>query len=698
MSALQTLRNKAGLLVSIVIGLALVAFILGDFLNSNNSSPTDSNIAVINGKKVDARNYFALVSQLEEDSKNRSGGSLDENTRNYLNRQAWDQIVRENLMSDQFEILGLGVEVPEHNIIGITPEELKDIVMGNNVDEQIKAIFTNPNTGVYDRNIAVNFLQNMSSDPERKAIWLNIEKTLMQNQLASKYNSMIIKGLYVTTKEAEYYAAEKNQSYNVQYTGLRYNNLPDSSVKVTEADFKSYYNANKAKFKTEAVCDIDYVLFTIEPSQDDYATTQIWSTEMLPGFQASKDDKFYASSNSDLPMVEHYHSSKNMPVSIDSSFYFAEEGSVFGPYFEQGYFKLAKLSKRFVASDSVKARHILIKSGNAPEIADSLKALIKNGADFAEFALQYSEDKESGREGGDLGWFEYGSMIKEFNDTCFNGKIGVIYTVNSRYGVHLVEVLEKSKTSEKITLTIIASEVKASSATINRIYGTAGKFAADNSTKESFETSLANNPGLIKRTATNIKENDRMLPGLASARPIVRWAFESKEGAISSVFEVDGQFIVARLASKISKGTKPFEAVKETIRPEVVNNKKAEVFISKLTKAGSTSIAEIAEKIAAQVNTTVEITANSISVPGLGSEPLFVGTASGIKTGVISKPLKCNSGVYVLNVQNATEKTSSTPESEKFTLQQTYGQNFSYQLIETLKDAGSIEDNRSRFE
>jgi peptidyl-prolyl cis-trans isomerase D len=698
MSALQTLRNKAGLLVSIVIGLALVAFILGDFLNTNSSSPSDSIIAKINGKEVDAREYFALVSQLEEDYKSRSGGSLDENTRNYLFRQAWDQIVREHLMSDQFEALGLGVDVPEHGIIGITPEELKDIVMGNNVDQQIQQIFTNPQTGAYDRNLAVNFLQNMDNDPERKAIWLNIEKTLMQNQLAVKYNALINKGMYVTTKEAEYSAAEKNQSYSVQYAGFRYNSLPDSSVTVTDADLEKYYKEHSAKFKTEAVCDIDYVSFAIEPSEDDFNNTQKWCADMIPAFQTTEDDQLYVSSNSDQPYIDKFYTGKDMPASIDSSFYFAQEGAVFGPYFEQGFFKLAKLSKRTAVADSVKARHILIKSGNAPQVVDSLKGLISSGADFAELAKLHSEDQGSGAEGGDLGWFTYGNMVKEFNDTCFFGDKGKLYTVNTRFGVHLVEILDKSKATEKVSLAIIASEVRASSATINRIYGTAGKFAAENATQDLFDASVTNNPALVKRSATNIKESDRMLPGLQSARPIVRWAFEAEEGAVSSVYEVNGQFIVAMLKSKASKGIKPLDAVKETIRPEVVNLKKSEVLIARFNAAGSTSVTDFATKLSTPINTSVEITASSLSVPGLGSEPLFVGTAAGIKVGTVSKPLACNSGVFVLAVLSSTDRSSSTAQSEKTMLEQTYAQTFSYQLTETLKNIGEVVDNRIKFE
>ncbi len=698
MSALQTLRTKAGLFVSIAIGLALVAFILGDFLNSNKSSAKDSIVAEINGKKIDVNEYFALVNQLEEDYKSRSGGSVDDNTRNYLYRQAWDQIVREALMSEQFELLGLGVEVPEHGIIGITPEELKDIVMGNNVDPQIQQIFTNPKTGTYDRDLAVNFLQNMDKDPERKAIWLNIEKTLMQNQLASKYNALITKGLYVTAKEAAYSATEKNQNFSVQFAGFGYNSVEDSTVKLTDADYEKYYNENLAKFKTEAVADIDYVTFPIQPSQEDYATTQKWVADMLPAFKASEDDQLYVSSNSDVPYADKMYSKKDMPKGIDSSFYFAQEGSVFGPYFEQGYFKLAKLSKRSAASDSVKARHILIKTGDAPKIADSLKALIKGGADFAEIAKQKSEDQGSAEKGGDLGWFTYGSMVKEFNDTCFNGKPGVIYTVNTRFGVHLIEILEKSKPSEKVSLAIIASEVKPSSGTINKIYGIAGKFAADNSTKALFDTAVAKNPGLVKRSATNVKESDRMIPGLPSARPVVRWAYESEKGAISNVFEVDGQFIVAQLVSKLEKGTKPLDAVKEAIKYDVMNEKKAEMFIAKINAAGGTSVADIAAKTSAPVNTTTEITASSMSVPGLGAEPAFIGTAAGIKIGTVSKPIKGSSGVYVLSVLNMTERPASTPESEKSALAQIYSQAFSYQLIDALKDKVEIKDNRSKFE
>lgn len=133
MSVLQTLRNRAGLLISIFIGFALLAFILTDLLSSGKSmfSGPQTNIAVINGHEVDASVYFDLVNQLEENYQNQAGKPVDAQMRPNILRQAWDELLNQVLLEQQYKELGLGVNVPQQgNIIGITAEEMKDIVIG----------------------------------------------------------------------------------------------------------------------------------------------------------------------------------------------------------------------------------------------------------------------------------------------------------------------------------------------------------------------------------------------------------------------------------------------------------------------------------------------------------------------------------------------------------------------------------------
>lgn len=80
--------------------------------------------------------------------------------------------------------------------------------------------------------------------------------------------------------------------------------------------------------------------------------------------------------------------------------------------------------------------------------ADSLRALLVEGADFAELARENSDDPASASEGGDMGWFRRGVMVREFEQTAFNLRDGQIsQPVRTRYGYHLIKV-EKQRPGE----------------------------------------------------------------------------------------------------------------------------------------------------------------------------------------------------------------------------------------------------------
>ena len=112
--------------------------------------------------------------------------------------------------------------------------------------------------------------------------------------------------------------------------------------------------------------------------------------------------------------------------------------------------------------DSVEARHILIRPSSvvsidsAQRFVDKLKQSIEkelnqNQQDvlFAELAKKYSEDSQSAIKGGDLGWFKEGLMVDEFNEIFFTLKTRDLKSVTSQFGVHLVQVIKKSKKVKK---------------------------------------------------------------------------------------------------------------------------------------------------------------------------------------------------------------------------------------------------------
>jgi len=87
-----------------------------------------------------------------------------------------------------------------------------------------------------------------------------------------------------------------------------------------------------------------------------------------------------------------------------------------------------------------RARHILVKT---KESCEDLKKQIEGGADFAALARQHSQCP-SGRQGGDLGEFGPGEMVREFDQVVFNDEVGKVHgPVKTSFGYHLIEVTSR---------------------------------------------------------------------------------------------------------------------------------------------------------------------------------------------------------------------------------------------------------------
>ena len=171
MATLEKIRNRAGLLVAVVIGLALFAFILGDILGSGQSLFTNNQfeIAEIAGKSIPYQNFQEKVDQLTEVYKLNTGEtSVDAETYNGILEQAWQLLLREIILEKEYDKLG----------IEVSPEEMFDMVQGTNVHPYVQQLFTDPSTGTFNRAAVIQFLRSMNQDAsgQQRAYWLYVEK------------------------------------------------------------------------------------------------------------------------------------------------------------------------------------------------------------------------------------------------------------------------------------------------------------------------------------------------------------------------------------------------------------------------------------------------------------------------------------------------------------------------------------------
>lgn len=705
MATLQKIRTRGGVLVAIIIGLALFAFILGDLFQSGSSIMRKNQLEVgsIDGESVQYPEFQSKVEELGEIYKSNTGQTqLDEQTWVQVREQVWQELIRDKVMGKVYNKIGLGV----------TSEELFDMLQGANPHPIVQQIFTNPETGQFERGAVVNFLKNLETgvSPEQRSYWLFLEKQILSERLQSKYNNMISKGLYITNQEAQQNLEAQNRVVDIEYVGMRHSVIPDSAVQVTPKDLSDFYELHKENYKEEKTRGIEYIVFEVTPSTADFVNSEKWINDIKDEFASTTENVQFVNSNSDVSFNDTWYKPSMMSDSLSAWIgRGARVNDVYGPYLENNSYKLTKVHASEMMPDSVQARHILLRVNSAQEVdsvmaqAENLKGMIEKGSDFAALARQYSTDTGSALNGGDLGWFGRGMMVKPFEDAAFSNKVNEVKVVTSQFGIHIVQTTRLSPLTRQIQFATMERTVTPGTRTYQDTYARAGKFASDKSTKAQFDKGVEEEK-LTKSTAL-LRENDITIMGLENPRPLVRAAFDAKEGYIlkntdgSTIFELGNSFVIAVLASATEEGIAPLENVKSRVELAVLKEKKAQLLAERMKKAagGKTDMYAVATELGSQVSISSDLSFNSVTLPDFGTEPAVIGSAVALEPNVIGGPIEGNNGVFLVKVTSSKERGDTNVEAEKQRLQQGFFNRASMQAFEMQKNAVKVEDKRPKF-
>ncbi|MBE6339629.1 MAG: peptidylprolyl isomerase [Bacteroidales bacterium] len=682
MAALQTLRNKAGVLITVIVGLALLAFVLTDFIgNGNNIFSNGDKLGEVAGEKIKVQDYQNLVDIQEEFYKlNSRSMSLNEEQQNQLRERVWQTLVHDMAFEQVYE--GAGVDV--------TSAEILDMATGNHIAPILRNLFTNPQTGVYDRSMAENFLTYKNQDAQATFYWDNVEKELRRARLSDKYNGLLFAGIYCTNAEAQQDSALRAKSVSAELVNVRFSAIPDSTINVSKSEINNLYNKKKEIYKVDATRDIEYVAFPIRPSQEDIEDLEKDLESMKADFENPETDAFdYAHMNSDVEVYKTYQKESQLPTVLAEFIKSAKVNDVYGPYRDGNEYKMSRLVEIVQRPDSVKARHILITQNE--QLADSLyNVLSKNSSNFAELARKYSEDQGSAINGGDLDWFEDGRMVPEFNEACFNNAKGAVVMVKSQFGTHIINVQDKGVAGTKYSIATIEKTINYSAKTHQSTYDQAYQFLNVAKTREQFEAAV-DTFNLIKRFGNGLRTNQHNVNAITSARDIVKWAFKADIDEVSDIFEANDQFIVAVLTKAQEKGYAPVEEVSASLNNEILNEKKAAQIESAIANL---PLAEVAAKYNSKVDSVKNVTFASYNVAGAGVEPALVGSLVSAEVGKIGS-VKGNNAVYVYSVVN-----QEAAPAQADAIRNSYAQSFSYifSLNErVVTDKANVEDNRILF-
>ena len=703
MATLEKIRSK-GVLLVVVVGLALLAFIVGDFLNSGSSYFNQSReiVAEIAGEDINIKEYTAAIDQMTEVYKIETGKSeLGEEIMTQLRASVWENMVNEKMMNAEAKKLGLTVSA----------EELSDRLIGNNIHQLItqRRAFAGQD-GQFNRPQLVQFLNSLEETPANeemkqqiaklKSYWMFWEKTVKNSILQDKYNTLISKAVTANSLEAKMSFEDRKASVDVAYVVQPYYAIPDSAVKVNNSDIKERYNKEKEQFKQEANCAVNYVVFDIKPLPEDFKTASDWINGLSEEFKTTADVVGLVNSNSDVMYDGRNYSENTVPLNLKAFAFGGKTGDNMGPVFENNTYTMARIMESgIMQSDSVKLRHIFLVEKDAAK-ADSIVAAIAKGDDFAALAKKYSAVQQTAANGGEIGWLQEGvaGVEKEITATAFSKPVNEVFTIKNAQGVQIMQVTAKTPARRKVKLAILERKVVPSSKSYSKIYNDAKEFAAD-LTAAKFE-SKAKEKGYVIRPAADILQTADKIADIPQSRQIVRWVFKSEKGDVSDVFDCGSQFVVATTSEVNEKGYRSIEKVTDQLKAEIIKDKKAELMIKNI--AAQLAKNPSLEALAASMNDSVKVAAGvnfgAYQFGVAGFEPTVIGKSTVVELNKVSAPIKGNAGVYVIRTSN--KQINPQPFDAKMELMQLNSRmsySLPYAIVQDMKDKAEIVDNRMNF-
>nr|WP_294898367.1 SurA N-terminal domain-containing protein [uncultured Pedobacter sp.] len=698
MGIMGFLRNRAGVIIVVAIGVAIVAFLLSDAIRSGQGFIADSKseVGVVGKESINYKDFNDKVEQNSQQFKQQMG-SLNAQMTSYVVENTWNQTISGMILKKQTSDLG----------IAVGESELFDL-MFDNPSPQVKQIFTNQQTGQFDRATALSSRKSADTDPsgQLKAQWVALEESVHQQRENEKYISLVKNGIYVNSLDAKDDYINKNKLVNFDYVYKDYASVPESQIKLTDADYKEYYEKNKYKFKNPSETrTFEYVAFNAAPSKQDSLDAKAKIDKIAEGLKASTNDSLFVAINADTKTPITYHKKGQLEPALDSVMFNASKGFVYGPYFSNGSYKVAKLIDARVSPDSVKARHILINPATvggmdkAMAKADSLKKLIMGGADFAKLAAEYGTDASKDK-GGDLGTFARGSMIPAFEDAVFNGSVGQTLIVKTQYGVHVINIEKQIGMSKVVKVAIVDKALLPSSSTEQVAYQKAQSFLSTVTDLKSFDENTQKQ-GLNKLVGADVTPLQSSLPGLDDARNLVRWAYKAEKGDVSNeIFDIGDKYVVAVLTAIKPEGTLSLDDVKAQIEPDVKRAVQAKVLKATFDKAveGASSLAQVAQKTGTQVTPVENVVFANPVIPGVAQENKVIGSIFGSQPNKLSKVIEGDRGVYVYTVKSFINPAPLTNVLKvKDQLEKTISQQVDAAVFEVLRKKANVKDYRAKF-
>lgn len=702
MGIIGTIRKHSWIAVA-VVGVAIVAFIIGDLTKNNRGVP---DMGKIGGSTITAQRFEALMDEAEAGYRRQQGvEQIPSDVEYQLREQVWQNLIDETLMGIQYEKLGLTV----------TNRELSDMYGGRFTHPYVRQMFTDATTGQLNLQAIRYYIDNFDQlDTAARQQWVELEKYVKRERQQQKYAALVAHGFYIPKTLSHQLAEVNARMVNARVVQLSYQTVADEEANPTDQDFQKYYDNHKGEFRVrEEMRELEFITYPLTPTPADLADIQreVDSTFVLLTNAEKEDIPFLVNSESDRNYDSSYVRANTLPSPMDSAVAATAEGGLVSPRLIGNQWMMAKVMATAMRPDSMRVSTIYILNqragGNitrsdeqAKLLVDSVEALVKaNKMSFEEAVAKFSDDPQKDETKGDMDWQADGGY-GFINERIVESHVGDVFTVKhpSEVGYLLVKVTDKTPAVKKYRLALITREIVPSEATARNIYNEANLFAGQNRTYAEFNAAAQQGNMQVRNSMATMMSN--RLQGVSNARSIVQWAFneKTKVGDVAAqVFEADDMYVVAALKEVYKKGYPKLEQVRSMMEPQVRIDKKAEVLLARAeeAKASCKDIASVATKLNTVADSLDSVSFGDYFLGRYGMEPKLQGALSAAAPNTLVGPVKGASGVYLLQVDATASKPVADEETRKMQ-EQSYAQKLRY-LTQVLKDNATIVDQRNKF-
>jgi peptidyl-prolyl cis-trans isomerase D len=696
MAVIGKIRER-GMLIATVVFVSLGLFVLGDVWKSNGSGNMrgDQAVAEINGREISAME-FSTRTEEQANLYRENGTTVDDQLNEQIRNSVWQELLKESTLKVQSEKAGFGTT--------LCKEEYDDIRWGENIVPDFKdnQNFKDPQTGQLDKARLKNYFAAIQ---EKAPVLYDYQKrTFIPNRIYAKYNALAKKACFVNSAQVKEEYAAKNTKATFNFVAQRYTSVPDSLHPATDEAVRRYFDAHRSekKWHQKASRSFVYVRVGATATQEDIAAGRDAALVLKPQFEAAAGtaDSVFVMANAE---TKNGKAAAYTPGSADalndSLIANAPVGTVVGPYKDGEFWKLVKV-KELADVPEARVRHILLKSDASDDAvkkqrADSILAAVKRDkSKFEALVTKYTDDPGSKSTGGVYEWFDKTKMVPEFTKASFDENVGAITICKTTYGYHIVEVLGKRNRSERRVLTV-DQRIRPDKA-MKAAWTTASTFSLNNLDSASFRRA-ADTLGLAYTPVDELRADQPYVPGLQDPAQVASWVNRAAPSSKPSEPIANGEgYVVALLTGIREEGLPEFAGVKEAMSREVLKENKAEALLTQF--AGKTDLNTLATEIGSTVQNAADMAFNAPSIPGGFSDQDVIGQIFALKNGEVSKPLKGDQAVYVVNVTNVTPATEMPANGEDpKPLADKVRNRAEGQLFNALKEAANVKDERSKF-